>query len=74
VDEIVASWAEGYRRVAPLSAEDEAEIPTFLMLRRLLVHAYLGFRSDTDLAAEMHADGYGEESCVVAERYLSRFS
>jgi len=74
VDEIVGSWADGYRHVAPLSAEDEAEIPTFLMLRRLLVHAYLGFRSDTDLAAEMHADGYGEESCVVAERYLSRFT
>jgi Ser/Thr protein kinase RdoA (MazF antagonist) len=73
VDEIVASWADGYRRVAPLSADDEREIPTFLMLRRLLVHAYLGFRSDTDLAAEAHADGYGAESCVVAERYLSRF-
>jgi len=73
VDEIVASWADGYRRVAPLSAEDEREIPTFLMLRRLLVHAYLGFRSDTELAAEAHADGYGEESCAVAERYLSRF-
>ena len=43
------------------------------MLRRLLVHAYLGFRSDTELAAEAHADGYGEESCAVAERYLSRF-
>jgi Ser/Thr protein kinase RdoA (MazF antagonist) len=73
VDEIVASWADGYRRVTPLSAEDEREIPTFLMLRRLLVHAYLGFRSDTELAAEAHADGYGEESCAVAERYLSRF-
>jgi Ser/Thr protein kinase RdoA (MazF antagonist) len=73
VDEIVASWADGYRRVAPLSAEDEREIPTFLMLRRLLVHAYLGFRSDTELAAEAHAAGYGEESCAVAERYLSRF-
>ena len=73
VDEIVAGWADGYRRVAPLSAEEEREIPTFLMLRRLLVHAYLGFRSDTDLAAEAHAAGYGAESCTVAERYLSRF-
>jgi Ser/Thr protein kinase RdoA (MazF antagonist) len=73
VDEIVAGWADGYRRVAPLSAEEEGEIPTFLVLRRLLVHAYLGFRADTDLAAEMHAAGYGAESCTVAERYLSRF-
>lgn len=74
VDEIVAGWAEGYRRVSPLSDEEEREIPTFLMLRRLLVHAYLGFRSDTDLAAEMHAAGYGAESCTIAERYLSRFA
>ena len=43
------------------------------MLRRLLVRAYLGFRSDTDLAAEAHAAGYGAESCTVAERYLARF-
>ena len=34
VDELVASWVAGYREVEELSAEDEAEIPTFLMLRR----------------------------------------
>ena len=40
VDELVASWVESYRSVAPLSAEDEHAIPTFLMLRRLMVSAF----------------------------------
>jgi len=35
-----------------LSDEDEREFPSVLMLRRLRVHAYLGCRSDIDLAAE----------------------
>jgi Ser/Thr protein kinase RdoA (MazF antagonist) len=73
VDELVASWVEGYRRVAPLSAEDEREIPTFLMLRRLMVSAYVGLRSDTELAEELRRRGYNRASCGLAEKYLSRF-
>ena len=40
--ELQAAWVEGYRAVAPLSAEDEAELPTFVMLRRLLLVAWIG--------------------------------
>jgi Ser/Thr protein kinase RdoA (MazF antagonist) len=72
-DELIAAWVEGYRRVAPLPAEDEREIWTFLMLRRLLVSAFASLRSDTELAAELEAAGYTEESCRIAETYLSRF-
>jgi Ser/Thr protein kinase RdoA (MazF antagonist) len=39
VDELVAAWVRGYRQVEPLSREDEAEIATFLMLRRLMLSA-----------------------------------
>jgi class 3 adenylate cyclase len=41
VDELVAAWVQGYRQVEPLSREDEAEIATFLMLRRLMLSAYM---------------------------------
>jgi hypothetical protein len=34
---------------------DEAEIDTFLMLRRLMLTAYAGLRHDTELAAQMKA-------------------
>ncbi len=71
--ELVSLWVDGYRQAERLSAEDEREIPTFLMLRRLTLTSYAGLRHDTELAAQMRADGYNEETCVLAESYLSRF-
>jgi Ser/Thr protein kinase RdoA (MazF antagonist) len=73
LDELIDSWVAGYRAVEPMSAEDEAEIPTFLMLRRLMLSAYLGLRSDTELARECREAGFNRESCEIAERYLGRF-
>jgi Ser/Thr protein kinase RdoA (MazF antagonist) len=73
VRELIALWVDGYRAVEPLPAEDEAEIDTFLMLRRLMLTAYAGLRHDTELAAQMRADGYNAQTCAIAEPYLSRF-
>jgi Ser/Thr protein kinase RdoA (MazF antagonist) len=73
VDELVASWVDNYRAITPLSAEHEHEIPTFLMLRRLMVSAYVGLRPDTELADELRRTGYNGASCKLAEKYLSRF-
>src|ERR1039458_7005975 len=42
VPELVDSWLSGYRRAAPLAAADEAEIWTFILLRRLLLVAWIG--------------------------------
>jgi Ser/Thr protein kinase RdoA (MazF antagonist) len=73
VRELIALWVDGYRQVEPLSAEDEQEIDTFLMLRRLMLTAYAGLRHDTELAAQMRSSGYNAETCAIAELYLSRF-
>jgi Ser/Thr protein kinase RdoA (MazF antagonist) len=73
VRELIALWVDGYRQVEPLSAEDEKEIDTFLMLRRLMLAAYAGLRHDTELAAQMSASGYNAETCAIAEPYLGRF-
>jgi Ser/Thr protein kinase RdoA (MazF antagonist) len=73
VEALIEAWVEAYRSVAPLPAEDAREIPTFLMLRRLLLSAYVGLREGTDLAAELHAAGFSGESCRLAEAYLSAF-
>ncbi len=73
VRELIEKWVTGYREVEPLAKEDEAEIDTFLMLRRLMLSAYAGLRADTELAAKMRADGYSAETCAIAEPYLSRF-
>jgi Ser/Thr protein kinase RdoA (MazF antagonist) len=74
VRELIALWVDGYRQVEPLAARDEAEIDTFLMLRRLMLTAYAGLRHDTELAAQMRADGYNAETCAIAESYLSHFA
>jgi len=74
VDDLVAAWVQGYRQVEPLSRDDEAEIATFLMLRRLMLSAYIGLRPDTELAAELHQARFSSETCQIAEPYLKRFS
>lgn len=73
VPALVEAWLRGYRRVAPLPAEEAAEIPTFVMLRRLLLVAWCGSHAETELAQAMgHA--FTEGSCTLAEAYLRAFA
>jgi Ser/Thr protein kinase RdoA (MazF antagonist) len=69
---LIDAWVRGYRSVAPLSAEDEAEIPTFVMLRRLLLVAWIGSHSETELAQSMGV-AYTEGTVGLCEDYLRRF-
>jgi Ser/Thr protein kinase RdoA (MazF antagonist) len=69
VPELIEHWKTGYRRVRELSREDEAEIPTLIMLRRLLLVAWIGTRRDTDLAKEMGI-AYSEGTVALCERFL----
>ncbi|MDT4939335.1 MAG: hypothetical protein QOG80_3006 [Pseudonocardiales bacterium] len=73
VDELIAGWVEGYRTIEPLSGADEAEIPTFLMLRRLMLSAYAGLRPDTELAHELAQNRFAAETCALSEGYCGRF-
>ncbi len=67
---LVAAWLSGYRRVLDLPAEDEAEIWTFILFRRLLLVAWIGSHQAVDIARELGA-GYTAGSCDLAEAYLS---
>jgi Ser/Thr protein kinase RdoA (MazF antagonist) len=74
VPELRAAWLEGYRSVAPLDAADEAELDTFVMLRRLLLVAWIGsHHTFATEAAELGA-GFTAGTCALAERYLSTHS
>jgi Ser/Thr protein kinase RdoA (MazF antagonist) len=73
VPALVDSWLAGYRRAGTLSAEDEAEIWTFIMFRRLLLTAWIGSHRGVDIAAELGA-GYTRGSCDLTESYLSRYT
>ena len=63
----------GYRKVAELPEEDEAEIPTFVMLRRLLLVAWIGSHSETDLAQSQGVQ-YTRDTVGLCERYLADFA
>ena len=72
VPELVAAWLRGYRKAIDLPRADEEEIPTFVMLRRLLLVAWIGSHLETELARSMGVE-YTEGSVPLCEAYLSRF-
>lgn len=72
VADLVGAWLSGYRRVLDLPAEDEAEIWTFILFRRLLLVAWIGSHTAVDIARDLGA-GYTRDSCDLAEGYLSRY-
>ena len=72
VPDLVAAWLRGYRRVIDLPRADEEEIPTFVVLRRLLLVAWIGSHADTELARSMGVE-YTEGAAPLCEAYLSRF-
>jgi len=69
---LIESWKKGYRRVIDLPKADEAEIPTFIMLRRLLLVAWIGSHAETDLAKSMGLP-YTEGTVGLCEDYLRKF-
>ncbi len=71
VPELVESWVSGYQQVAPLSAADVQELATFIMLRRLLLVAWIGSHAMTETAQAMGPQ-YTVDSCRLAEEYLSK--
>ena len=73
VPELINQWVRGYRSIMSLSEEDEYEIPTFVMLRRLLLVAWIGSHSETDLAQSMGLP-YTEETVGLCENYLDKFN
>ena len=73
VPALLEAWKKGYRRILALSPEDEAEIPTFVMLRRLLLVAWIGSHAETDLARSMGLP-YTEGTVKLCEDYLRRYA
>jgi Ser/Thr protein kinase RdoA (MazF antagonist) len=72
VPQLTASWLKGYKSVTSLPKEDEDEIPTFVMLRRLLLVAWIGSHHETELAKSMGIP-YTEGTVGLCEDYLRRF-
>ncbi len=72
VPDLIRHWLIGYRRVIDLPQADEDEIPTFVMLRRLLLVAWIGSHSETELAQSMGIE-YTEQTVDLCKDYMRKF-
>jgi Ser/Thr protein kinase RdoA (MazF antagonist) len=64
------SWLSGYRSRRPMAAEDQDMLASFVLLRRLLLLAWMGTHSHSK-ESRTKAIPYAEGSCTLAERYLN---
>lgn len=70
---LIESWKKGYRKVLALPKEDEAEIPTFIMLRRVLLVAWIASHIEAEFPKSLGA-GYTDGTLPLCEAYLRKFS
>ena len=71
VSGLIEHWLEGYRTVRVVTKADEELIPTFVMLRRLLLVAWVGSHAETDLARRLGVS-YTDQTVALCSDYLSR--
>ncbi len=64
------AWLRGYREVAVLDAATEAMLPTFVMLRRLLLTAWMGSHAHAPEVARL-GRSYTRGSLDLARRYVA---
>jgi Ser/Thr protein kinase RdoA (MazF antagonist) len=66
---LAAAWVAGYRGVAPLAEADLAMLPAFVMLRRLLLTAWLASHAETPTARALGA-GYTSGTVALGRAFL----
>lgn len=59
IPDLMRAWVTGYQKVCPLSAEDRAMLPYFVMLRRILLTAWLASHAEIPLARQIGASYTG---------------
>lgn len=64
------AWVEGYRTRRALPPSDEAMLPSFVLLRRMLLLAWMGTHAHSRESQAMSVS-YAAGSCLLAERYLT---
>lgn len=71
--EFIDAWLTTYQKIRPLSRAEISAIPTFIMLRRMLLVAWLGSHADTEYAKAMGPE-FTDDTCMLVDQYLSRFT
>lgn len=71
-EDLIKVLLEGYRTVRNVSRTEEEEIPTFVVLRRLMLVAWVGSHQETELARSL-GTRFTEQTVGVCVAYLQRF-
>ncbi|RKK05689.1 aminoglycoside phosphotransferase [Pseudoroseomonas wenyumeiae] len=71
VPALMEAWVAGYRQVAPLAETDVALLPVFVMLRRMLLTAWLASHAETPTAQALGA-GYTAGTVALGRNFLAR--
>lgn len=66
------AWVRGYRKVRDMSAAEEAEIDSFIMMRRLALLAWIGSHIEAPEPQALAPD-FARVSAELGEAYLGRF-
>ncbi len=66
------AWVKGYRSVYSLSDEDEDEIDTFVMLRRMALLAWIGSHIEAPEPQALAPD-FAANTLKLAAKYIARF-
>jgi Ser/Thr protein kinase RdoA (MazF antagonist) len=65
------AWLEGYTTVRELSEADIAIIPAMILLRRMVLLAWIGTHGETELA-QSHAPRFAADTVTLAEAWLDQ--
>jgi len=71
VPDLLHAWVTGYRSRAPLSGEELEEIPTFVVLRRILLMAWLASHAEIPFARRFGA-AFTAGTVALADRLQQR--
>ncbi len=73
VPSYIDAWLTSYQKIRSLSRAEIAAIDSLIMLRRMLLVAWIGSHADTAHAQAM-GPSFTDDTCHLAENYLSRHS
>lgn len=73
IPHLKTAWLKGYRSLKHLSAEDAAELDTFVMLRRMALLAWIGSHIDAPEPQAL-ASEFAINTGKLAQNYLANFT
>lgn len=73
IPDLKAAWVRGYRSVRTMSAEEEAEIDTFVMLRRMALLAWIGSHIEAPEPQEL-APGFAATTARLGQAWMNRIT